>query len=133
MRKIYIIIIAFEICLLNSSITLSAQSDSTWPRADMHKIKQELNLTLSGKDKYNLVNSTNTILNSGITVSIVAEAVLIDIYGKSNIERQKPYKIYHIKNYWIMDGSLPKGSYGGTFHIVLDDRDCKVIEITHGK
>jgi hypothetical protein len=99
----------------------------------MTALENELNTALSGNSKHNVVSSKNSIINSSVTAMAVAEPILFDIYGKENIIRQKPYNLYHIRNYWIMEGSLPEGFLGGTFQIIIDDRDCKVIEITHGK
>jgi NTF2 fold immunity protein len=128
-----IIMCAFLISIISFSFSLYAQSDSAKSRPNWAKLEQELNLSLSGKNKYNVVNSKDAIINKAMTAMTVAEAILIEIYGEANITKQKPYNIYHIKNYWIMDGSLPKGSVGRTFHIIIDDRTSKVIEITHGK
>jgi hypothetical protein len=133
MKKYRIIIIVFKICLLALPCFVYAQSDPKVSKSDWPKLEEELDSSLSGNNKGNVVNSKDAILNSGIAVMGVAEAILIGIYGEKDIVKQKPYIMHHIRNYWIVDGSLPKGSKGGTFHIIIDDRTCKVIEITHRK
>ena len=57
----------------------------------------------------------------------------MSIYGKENIESQKPYEHYLIKNYWIIAGTLKKDIVGGTFLIIIDARNSKILKITHGK
>ena len=52
---------------------------------------------------------------------------------KENIEKQKPYEIFLIDNHWILSGTLPTNKDGGTFLIIIDARNSKVIKITHGK
>ena len=59
--------------------------------------------------------------------------MLFSIYGKDNIIKQSPYEIYFIDNYWVIGGTLPKEYLGGTFLIIIDSRNCKIIRITHGK
>jgi len=59
--------------------------------------------------------------------------ILWDIYGKKRIKKQKPYNVYLIDKYWFLKGTLPKGMKGGTFMIIIDSRNYKVIRLTHGK
>lgn len=114
------------IYLIVFSTSIQGQSDST-------RLETELNLSLKDTNRYNVVNSKDVLINDDSTFINIAEAILFEVYGKANIRKQMPYKSYHIKHYWIMDGTLPTGYNGGTFHIVIDDRNCKVIEIIHGK
>lgn len=114
------------IYLIVFSTSIQGQSDST-------RLEAELNLSLKDTNFYNVVNSENAIITNDSTFINIAVAILFEVYGKKNIRKQMSYKTYHIKHYWVMDGSLPTNYKGGTFHIVLDDRNCKVIEITHSK
>jgi hypothetical protein len=66
------------------------------------------------------------------TAIAIAEAVLFPIYGEKVIHDQRPYVVKHIDGKWIIDGTLPRGLVGGTFHIVIRQRDARVIEISHG-
>ncbi|MBI4945999.1 MAG: hypothetical protein HY840_06320 [Bacteroidetes bacterium] len=36
-------------------------------------------------------------------------------------------------NYWVISGTMKELHPGGTFLIIIDARDCRVIKITHGK
>ncbi|GGD22475.1 hypothetical protein GCM10011343_10860 [Flavobacterium orientale] len=74
------------------------------------------------------------ILKDSTTVVAVAEAILFNKYGKKTIEKQKPYKILKVKEYyWVIEGSLPKNTKGGVFFIILDARNSKVLKLKHGK
>ena len=62
-----------------------------------------------------------------------AESVLFDIYGKKQITSEKPYHACYVDNYWIISGSLREGWDGGTFLIVIDATNYRIVRITHGK
>jgi hypothetical protein len=95
--------------------------------------EEELKSVLSDTTKHNVIKSKSIIINDSITATTIAESILFGIYGKANILNQKPYEIYHIQHFWLLTGTLPKGSVGGTFLIIMDDRNSQIIKITHGK
>jgi hypothetical protein len=62
----------------------------------------------------------------------IAEAILFPIYGERNIRMQRPYQIKLRNGKWIIDGApLPPGFAGGSLHIVILQRDARVLEIFH--
>jgi hypothetical protein len=66
------------------------------------------------------------------TAIAIAEAVLFHVYGERTIREQRPYIIKHVRDKWIIDGAPPpRGMAGGSFHIVISQRDGRVLEITH--
>ncbi|POY40093.1 hypothetical protein C3L50_05450 [Flavobacterium alvei] len=95
--------------------------------------KEELDAVLANKPGDNLVDNKELIVKNSNTAIKIAEAILFEIYGKANIEEQKPYEKYLIKNYWVILGTLPEGSLGGTFLIIIDARNAQVLKIIHGK
>jgi hypothetical protein len=95
--------------------------------------EEELEIALRDKKEHNVVDNKNLIIKDSLTAIKVAEPILFSIYGKKNIEVQKPYKIYLINNYWVISGVLPEGYVGGNFLIIFDGRNSKVIRITYGK
>ena len=50
----------------------------------------------------------------------LAEVYLFSAFGKNKVNDQRPYEIYLIDHYWVMNGTLPLGTDGGNFEIVLD-------------
>ncbi|RSK49898.1 YbbC/YhhH family protein [Hymenobacter rigui] len=62
-----------------------------------------------------------------------AEPILFRTYGKKHIVDERPYEVYLIDKYWVLMGTLPEDSMGGTFTIILDSRTGQIIELTHGK
>jgi hypothetical protein len=95
--------------------------------------QQELKLALNGKNQHNIIDNKTIVIKDSLTAIGVAEPILFGIYGKDQISKQRPYKIYFIDNYWIINGTLPTGYLGGVFLIIIDSRDSKIIRITHGK
>lgn len=95
--------------------------------------EQELKSVLVGKSQHNVIDNKTIIIKDSSTAINVAEPILFSIYGKANIIKQRPYEIYFIDNYWVLTGTLPKAWVGGTFLIIIDSRNSKVLKITHGK
>jgi hypothetical protein len=87
---------------------------------------------LSDSTLHNVIGAKPILTDSAKAIKF-AEFVLFDIYGKDNIEIQKPYDIFHIDSYWLISGILPKGYVGGTFLIIMDSRNSQIIRLTHGK
>jgi hypothetical protein len=95
--------------------------------------EQELKSTLSDKSLHNVVINKENIIKDSLTAINIAEQILFGIYGKDQIRKQLPYETYFIDNYWVISGTLPRDYVGGTFLIILDARDSRVLRITHGK
>jgi hypothetical protein len=67
------------------------------------------------------------------TAVAIAEAVLFKIYGEKTIRDQRPYVIRLARGKWTIDGAPPPhGFVGGSFHIVIRQRDAQILEIGHG-
>ena len=61
------------------------------------------------------------------------EPMLFSIYGKQLISKQRPYEVYLIDGYWYLSGTLPKAHLGGTFQIIVEANNGRVLKLTHGK
>lgn len=64
---------------------------------------------------------------------IVAEKILFKVYGKEQIKKQRPYNVVFQEGYWILNGTQPKPTIGGVFLIIMNSKDGKIIELTHGE
>lgn len=73
------------------------------------------------------------VISDSQTAVDIAESILFKIYGKKNITKQRPYNVNLIDGYYIINGTLPKFSFGGTFLIIISSKDGKIIKLTHGK
>jgi len=122
-------------CVALLTLTLISCGQTKFNRTILGKAyaEQELKSTLTDKSQNNIIDSKTVIIKESSTAIDIAEPILFSIYGKDNITKQKPYEIYLIDNYWVITGTLPKYYLGGTFLIIIDSRDSKIIRITHGK
>lgn len=80
----------------------------------------------------NEFSPTKVILNSKTAVEI-SESILFPTYGKENIIKQRPYDVSFIDGYYIINGTFSKPQIGGTFIIIINSKDGKVIKLTHGE
>jgi len=88
--------------------------------------------TLKDSSLHNVIGD-NSILTDKKKVIEFAEFILFDIYGKKNIESQEPYDVFQIDKYWLISGTLSKETKGGTFMMIIDSRNHKIIRLSHGK
>ncbi len=47
--------------------------------------------------------------------------------------QQRPYEAYLISGFWYLAGTLPHDMEGGTFELIMEARNGRVVELTHGK
>jgi hypothetical protein len=95
--------------------------------------EHELKIALSDPTSHNIVNSDSILIKDKDLAIDVVEPILFRKYGRKDIVEQKPYESYLIDKYWVISGTLPKGSSGGTFLVILDSRNSRIIRLTHGK
>ena len=119
------------LCFLAFTITGCSQNNRTI--LGKNYAEKELKEVLTNNANHNIVDNKELIIKDSLTATNVAESILFKIYGKNNIESQKPYETYLIEKYWVISGTLPKGYDGGTFLIIIDARNSQVLKITHGK
>ena len=86
----------------------------------------------TGENMPELFERAGGLVPDRATAIAIAEAVLFPIYGEKSIREQRPYVVKHTAGKWAIDGSIPKGFVGGSFHIVIRQRDAKILEISHG-
>ncbi len=67
------------------------------------------------------------------TAIAIAVAVWIPIYGREQIENEKPYRAFLNDGIWTVTGSLPKGFKGGTAEArISKDTGC-ILGVIHYK
>ncbi len=119
------------IILTLTSSTLMGQKTERWNITEK-QAKKIVYESLSDSTLHNVIE-LKPLLTKKVKAIEFAEMILWEIYGKKNIKKQKPYDVFLIDKYWFLKGTLPKGMKGGTFMIIIDSQDYKVIRITHGK
>jgi hypothetical protein len=99
----------------------------------LENAKEELKSTLNDSILNNVADFNDTLIKDKSTAIEIAECFLFKIYGQGKIKEQRPYEVYHIDNYWVISGTMEKNYFGGTFLIIIDARNSKIIRISHGK
>jgi hypothetical protein len=80
--------------------------------------------------KYNVPSPfSDTLIKIREEAIIAAEKVLFKKLGRKHITGQWPYEIYLIEGYWFIAGTLPKGTIGGRFEIILKAEKGQAIKI----
>lgn len=82
--------------------------------------------------KYNFKPKDGYIPDKETAIKI-AIAIWTPIYGKKEIEKQKPYNAALDSGIWFVSGSLPKGWHGGVAEAEIIKENGKIIRISHGK
>ena len=122
-----------KVSLLLLIISLISCNNVLHSKLGIEVAKEELERALADTTKIDILEKNELLIKEEKTAISVAEPILFEIYGKSKIEDEKPYEAYLINNYWVIRGTLNRFSLGGTFSIVIDARNSKVIEIIHYK
>ena len=66
-------------------------------------------------------------------------AILVPIYGKENIEKERPFKAVLTNEIWHVEGSLSKSHFdngivkGGVAMIEISKKDGRILWVSHGK
>jgi len=63
----------------------------------------------------------------------IAEAVWIPIYGKAKLSDEKPFNARLVNGVWNVQGTLPRGSMGGTAFAEISKETGCIIKVGHGK
>ena len=75
----------------------------------------------------------DTLIKRSSTAVAIAETFLFEFYGKEQILAQQPYEVYYIDGYWYISGTVPHGSDGGGFEIILNAKNAQIIKLIHYK
>jgi hypothetical protein len=97
------------------------------------------NSNLYASELHYFVPEAGFVTDKATAISI-AEAVLFPIYGKKEIEGQKPYNVELVGNVWTITGTLSCCSsatdcicLGGVFLIQISKQDGKILRVTHSR
>lgn len=116
-------IIALLLCSLFSFSAVAANDQEiAWARS----------LIEEGK-KADAYRPQNGYVPAEQTAIGIALSVWVPIYGKEQIEKQKPYSAVLVDGYWVVSGSLPEIMPGGVAHAVIEKETGQVIYVIHSQ
>jgi hypothetical protein len=67
------------------------------------------------------------------TAAALAEVVLVRVYGREQIDRQRPLRAVLRDSTWVVSGQLPAGRAGGVAVIEIDRRTGGIRRMSHGR
>jgi hypothetical protein len=67
------------------------------------------------------------------TAIAIAEAVLIPVFGETQILGERPFHAVLRGKVWEVSGSLPPGWDGGVALVQINKDDGRILSVTHGK
>ena len=80
----------------------------------------------------------NHLLKKGMvrdekTALTIAIAIASSIYGKDEIESEKPFNVTLAKGVWTVTGSLPERAVGGVFIVKISQKTACILLVSHGQ
>ena len=119
--------------IIVAAASLTLMSCESAPRNDDQIFKLE-------NFDYSLSHDTNFVPQSGYAdkpeVAVgIAEAVAIGVYGRKQIEKQRPYLVKRLGDRWVVQGSWQYGPHakGGVFEVEVAALDGRILHMIHGK
>lgn len=67
------------------------------------------------------------------TAIALSEKTLVPVYGKKQIESERPFKAKLEGSVWHVWGYMPPEDVGGVAEVWIDKNNGKVIRMSHGK
>jgi hypothetical protein len=106
------------------SVQTQTTEDEAYAKAFVEKAKESQGL---------LLPRIAPVIKDNQAAVAVAESILFSVYGEEQIKKQRPYRVCKVEQYWVVSGTLPEMMLGGVFEIALDEKDGRVVGLTHGK
>jgi hypothetical protein len=100
---------------------------------DEKEAREMVKSAVADTSQHNVVDRKEVILKSRKKAIKFCEKILFDIYGRREIKNQRPYEVFNIDGYWLVMGTLPKGMRGGTFLMIVDSHNYRIVRIIHYK
>jgi hypothetical protein len=121
-----------KLLLLLLFINLNAFGQFIKEKKENTSIDRELKIAKANISQDYILSDKKLILpNKEIAIKI-AEPILFSIYGEKKIINEKPYNTSFIENMWVITGTVHSAK-GGSFTIILDAKNSKILRIVHEK
>jgi hypothetical protein len=120
------------VIVLLLAVVLSAQTQPLSPEARAiyeQSAKQHVQEAIR-KAAPNVLTARDAVPTEDAAAQIHA-AVAGAVFGKEHIERQRPYIPIRDGEFWVVYGSLPGGSLGGTAVTVIRASNGEVLRLVH--
>jgi len=113
--------------LLGVCGTASAKTeDDMYAKAAAEHVRE----ALAQKDPLLWKKGALVVPNADVAKAI-HRAVAGAVYGKADVDSERPFRAVRSGDYWVVFGSLPRGWVGGTAITVIRASDGRVMRIIH--
>ncbi|MBO4891891.1 MAG: YbbC/YhhH family protein [Prevotella sp.] len=87
-----------------------------------------------GADPYGVYSKSEGIMVNDTMAVEYAKLILFQIYGKEQIEKQRPYSVRLLNGtVWSVTGNLRDDMEGGVFSVMINKADGRVLMVSHSK
>lgn len=118
-------------CCLLALSPLRAQTLAT--RSVMGEAYARERIEEAVRHPQHVYQDSDVLLKDASLAIATVEPLLFATYGKRDIVRQRPYEVYLLNGYWYIAGTIPKGSKGGGFEIILSADNRQILSLTASK
>jgi hypothetical protein len=127
-------LVAFALFRISSGFLTG--NDKTLSAAEIDVYRQAANMQVQAAlkqstplpwDPHGLVVSTDAVAKA------IHAAVAGSIYGDAKVQKERPFRAVRSGDFWVVFGSLPKGTAGGTAVTVIRASNGEVLRVIHGK
>lgn len=142
MRKIILFVVYSIGLIFISYIIFSKQSPASTAISYEYVGEDTINdhfdeirsMYIKEEDPFGVYNKPKGIIPNPDVAVYIAEKILIPTYDSVSIITQRPYKVKLLNKYiWCIRGQKNSNSEGGTFSILINKNDGRIISISHGK
>ena len=63
----------------------------------------------------------------------IAEAIIVPIWGTDCLKNEQPFTALLVNGTWIVTGTLPSETLGGTAYVEISKETGSILNIAHGK
>jgi len=105
---------------------LAASDDDIFAQSAAEHVRE----ALRQKEPIPWKEGASVVPNAEVAKAIHA-AVAGAVYGKADVEKERPFRAIRSGEFWVVFGSLPPGMDGGTAVTVIRTGDGRVMRIIH--
>jgi hypothetical protein len=130
-----------EIMIMATCFLISCNSTEKGiapPRVETTENNYTINNNLSSTNYSSLatIKPKDGYITTPEMAAKIAEIILIQIYGKEQIEKEKPFSVNLENNIWIVEGYWDKEDYntfGGVAYMELSKQTGEILKVVHTK
>jgi hypothetical protein len=114
-------------------ITFSASPASTPPKLWLLTLVLVALMTMGTNAQERSFIPPNGFVPDSATAVAVAEPILTPIYGRNQVEIERPFSASLGDGNWTVEGHLRAGYVGGVARVIVEKATGRIVSVTHGR